>query len=105
MLSTSDNPYNPWTDYDRWHDWDISHGYDTAGYIAALSNTLSSMDDEDNEVVYNEAVLNIVEQNITGTYIIVPQPADYVAVVKPHDYYGLTVSVSTINVNYYGYKL
>ena len=79
MLTTSDNPYNPWTEWDKWFAWDHEHGYDTPAYVARFANTLSNMSDEDSERVYDEAVLAIVEQNMTGTYLVMPMPKDYVA--------------------------
>ena len=27
MLTTTDNPYNPWTEYEDWYLWDQQHGY------------------------------------------------------------------------------
>ena len=74
MLSTSDNPYNPWTDYDKWLAWDESSGYNTNNYLARLCNTLAGMSDEDEEYVYRLAVDSILEQNITGNYVLVPNP-------------------------------
>ena len=78
MLSTSDNPYNPWTQYDKWYDWDTTHGYNTAQYIARLANTLYSMNEEAELEVYEAAVDAIMKQNLTGNYVIVPKPTDYV---------------------------
>lgn len=78
MLSTSDNPYNPWTQYDKWLDWDTTHGYNTNSYVARLANTLDSMDEEATLEVYQAAVDAIMEQNLTGNYVIVPKPTDYV---------------------------
>lgn len=74
MLSTSDNPYNPWTQWDDWFAWDATAGYNTCDYLARFTNTLSSVDDEAREALVQLAVLEIVEINITGTFIYVPKP-------------------------------
>ena len=34
MLSTSDNPYNPFTQFKEWYSFDISKGYNTCSYLA-----------------------------------------------------------------------
>ena len=34
MLTTIDNPYNPYKDYKLWWDWDRRHLYNTAEYLA-----------------------------------------------------------------------
>ena len=36
MLTTEDNPFNPWTQYELWRRWDIDHGYNIESYIASL---------------------------------------------------------------------
>lgn len=33
MLSTSDNEFNPFTEFDRWLDYDLFMGYDTCGCL------------------------------------------------------------------------
>nr|DAR66127.1 MAG TPA: hypothetical protein [Caudoviricetes sp.] len=33
MLTTEDNPFNPWTQYELWRRWDIDHGYNLESYI------------------------------------------------------------------------
>lgn len=35
-LTTPDNPYDPFKDFDKWNDFDTDHGYYTAGLIARL---------------------------------------------------------------------
>ena len=74
MLSTNDNPFNPWTQWDDWYAWDEEHGYHTCSYLARFVNTLSDVDDETNDTLTNIAINSILEQNITGNYIYVPDP-------------------------------
>ena len=47
MLTTEDNPFDPWTQYDLWREWDISHGYNLESYIATLIPMLTSASIED----------------------------------------------------------
>ena len=37
LLTTLDNPYNPWTDWDSWYNFDIQKGHDTCGKLARLA--------------------------------------------------------------------
>lgn len=38
-LSTSDNPFDPLTDYDRWEAYDRQKGYNTTAYLARIVKT------------------------------------------------------------------
>lgn len=77
MLTTMDNPYDPFTQFDEWLRYDQSSGYYTTEYLARL--TLSSGDlsesDQDNAIEY--AIEEIVRENINGMYKKVPAPADW----------------------------
>ena len=37
MLTTIDNPYDPFTQWDDWYKFDMVKGYDTCGYLARLA--------------------------------------------------------------------
>ena len=74
MLTTTDNPYNPWTDYDAWFEWDRAHGYNTPAYLARLATTSDNVSEQDQELVYALAIESILTQNITGNYIYLPDP-------------------------------
>ena len=73
-LSTSDNPYNPFTDFKLWHEWDFANGYCTSEYLARVlmehgefsNDTIS--DSETSKEIY-EAMEEILDLNLTGNYI------------------------------------
>lgn len=74
MLSTSDNPYNPWLDYDNWYAWDEAHGYHTCSYLARMSNTLGDLSEDEADQVRDLAIESILNNNITGNYVFIPEP-------------------------------
>jgi len=41
MLTTIDNPFNPFTQFDEWKDFDETQGYYTCPYLARIANVLS----------------------------------------------------------------
>lgn len=71
LLTTSDNPYSPVTDWDEWYKWDESHGYHTCEYLSRLvysSPELSDMDQKDAMLHGMDVILSM---NLTGNYFAV----------------------------------
>jgi hypothetical protein len=69
MLSTLDNPYNPWNDFDKWYLFDETSGYHTCSYLARLVATSPDISDEDQNIAINLAIDDILRLNLTGKYI------------------------------------
>lgn len=67
LLTTEDNPYNPFTDWDSWYNFDIFKGYDTCGLLARVAFTVD--DFEDGGTL--DAMRQIVEYNLSGKHVIV----------------------------------
>ena len=68
MLTTVDNPYDPFTQYDEWYQYDESHGYHTLSLLGRVANTSSELSDADQDQAYDDAVDEIVEENVLGLY-------------------------------------
>lgn len=69
MLTTTDNPWNPWTHYDEWYAFDRGRGYDTPGYLARITNSSNDLSDADQEQAISDAIDEIVELNVLGIYM------------------------------------
>lgn len=76
MLSTTDNPFNPWTHYDQWFDWDTSRGYNTASYLATIVQLINANGRVSDDDALALAIDDILEFNITGNYVLVPEPKE-----------------------------
>ena len=37
MLTTTDNPYNPFKNFDEWFMYDTEKGYNSCGYLARIA--------------------------------------------------------------------
>lgn len=75
LLSTEDNPYNPHTEWEEWLAWDTPR-YNT---LALLGRVVVTSDDlpftlEDQEI--NDAMKEIVDENVSGKHILVPASTD-----------------------------
>lgn len=74
MLTTMDNPYNPFTQFDEWMEFDESSGYYTTQYLARLTITSSDLSEADQDLAIELAIDEIVRENINGMYRKVPAP-------------------------------
>jgi hypothetical protein len=45
LLTTTDNPYNPFTQYDMWYGYDINKGYHTCSLLARVAKPSDSIND------------------------------------------------------------
>lgn len=75
FVTTMDNPYDFFDEFDEWYAFDISHGYDVIGqpyntlnYVARIAQTNPDMTEEEYEEAVNEAVEDIIKMNLTGNY-------------------------------------
>lgn len=66
MLTTLDNPYNPFTNYDEWLAFDEQQGYYTNGLIARLTDYSDELSDDEQEKTIEEAMNTIVSDNFYG---------------------------------------
>ena len=73
MLTTIDNPYNPFTQFDEWYAFDVQKGYHTCAYIARVALTSNELSDEDEALAIGEAMRSILTTNVTGNYLEVDE--------------------------------
>lgn len=72
MLTTYDNPYNPFDDFVRWLKEDLRLRHDCCGYLARESVTVDVADEAANETAIVEAANRIVSRE-PAIYKIVHQ--------------------------------
>lgn len=68
MLTTVDNPYDPFDQFDEWYQFDIDHGYDTCGYIDRIANTSDQFTDQENAEETNRAIDEIIKYDFQNIY-------------------------------------
>jgi hypothetical protein len=76
MLSTSDNPFNPFADYAAWYTWDIAHGYYTSQYLARIMAYTYDVSELEQDMIVESAVDECVEHNVSGVFIKVTKKED-----------------------------
>ena len=69
MLTTIDNPYNPYTQYDAWLSYDEQAGYYTNEYLARIANTNPTMTDKEVDEAIELAIDEIIKIDPLGIYV------------------------------------
>lgn len=75
MLTTSDNPYNPYKDWDQWYAFDVAAGYHTSAYLARIVKTSHDLSEEDQDLAIAQGIDDILELNLSGKHIKVSAPS------------------------------
>ncbi|HSW89832.1 MAG TPA: hypothetical protein VLH19_03080, partial [Patescibacteria group bacterium] len=82
MLTTIDNPHDPFTDYESWLAFDMISQHNSAGFLARVVVLSDELSLADQRRAIDEAIDEIVEENVTGMYKKVsrevPDPPDVV---------------------------
>ena len=69
MLTTIDNPFNPFTNFDDWYAFDTSKGYNTCAYLDRICNSSENFTAEEENQAINDEIDEIVKMNILGIYV------------------------------------
>lgn len=70
-LTTEDNPYDPFDEFEEWFKFDVSQGYYTCAYLARVTATSTDLTEADQLEATNEAIEEILKLNLTGNYQVV----------------------------------
>lgn len=68
MLTTIDNPHNPFEDYDSWYAYDSRMGYHTPSFLARVTILSDELSEVDQDLAIDSAIDEIVEENVLGLY-------------------------------------
>lgn len=67
-LTTTDNPYDPITQFDDWYAYDELQGYGTAAYLGRIAKTSNDLSALDQAIAVEEAIDDIIKLNVLGIY-------------------------------------
>lgn len=68
MLTTTDNPFDPSTEWREWYEWDQAAGYCTTSYLARIVRSSDDLSEGDQANAINDAIDEIVKLNVLGVY-------------------------------------
>ena len=69
MLSTIDNPYNPFENFDEWYRYDMDKGYNSCGRLARITQFSDDMSDEEVENENERAIDEIIKNDFLNIFI------------------------------------
>jgi hypothetical protein len=61
-LTTFDNPYNPFEQFNSWFLFDVEKGYNSCAYLGRIAKTSEQFSDEENEKEIEKAIDEIVKE-------------------------------------------
>lgn len=70
-LTTNDNPYNPFKEWDAWYNYDEQNGYHTSEYIARVAKVSQSMSDSEWNWAVDQAIKEILAFDYIDLYKLV----------------------------------
>lgn len=69
MLTTIDNPFDPFEQFTSWWLFDIEKGYNTCSYLARIAKLSEEMSDEETQSEIERAIDEIIHYNPLNIYI------------------------------------
>lgn len=73
MLTTVDNPFSPFDQFDQWFVFDTTAGYNTPGLLARIAKVSNELSDKDIKQEIERAIDEIVRENVSGVHRKVTQ--------------------------------
>jgi hypothetical protein len=68
MLTTVDNPFDPFTQYDEWYRFDTSAGYNSCALLARIVRSSDELSEPDQSAAEEAAIDEIVTVNASGMH-------------------------------------
>lgn len=75
MLTTKDNPYNPFDNFDSWYRFDMDKGYSSCSYLDRIARTSDQLTEEENAEEIERAIDEIIKYDFQNIYMKVKQDA------------------------------
>jgi len=76
MLTTTDNPFSPFNEWDEWYAYDEAKGYHSSALLARIANTSDELSEPDQDLAINQAINDVLDMNDIGLYRKVSQDSE-----------------------------
>lgn len=68
MLTTFDNPYDPFEQFTSWFLYDTEKGYNSCAYLGRIARTSDALSDDENNREIERAIDEIVKYDFMNIY-------------------------------------
>ena len=68
MLTTYDNPFNPFEQFSSWFLFDVEKGYNTCSYLARIANLSDEMSQQEEDEEVERAIDEIIKYDFMNVY-------------------------------------
>lgn len=68
MLTTVDNPFDPFTRFDEWLAYDTRLGYGTASMLDRIAFVSGDISEPDQKLAIQQAIDEVVAENVSGMW-------------------------------------
>jgi hypothetical protein len=83
LITTTDNKFNPFTQYDRWAAYDEKEcGYNSMSYLARIAATSPYLTEKENEKALEDACDEIVKMDLRYISPVTGEEVGYVKVIE-----------------------
>jgi hypothetical protein len=69
MLTTVDNPFDPFTRFDEWLAYDTRMGYHSSSFLDRIAKVSNDLSEADQALAIQNAIDEIVEENVSGMWV------------------------------------
>lgn len=74
-LTTVDNPYDPFDQFEQWFLFDVHKGYNSCAYLARIARTSGSLSDSEYSDEIKRAIEEILKYDFRNIYKMVTREA------------------------------
>lgn len=67
-LTTFDNPYDPFEQFDSWFQFDVDKQYNTCGLLGRVARTSDQMSEQENDEEIERAIDEIIKYDFQNIY-------------------------------------
>ena len=68
MLTTFDNPYDPFEQFTSWFLFDVEKGYNSCAYLGRIARTSDQLSEEENDLEVERAIDEIIKYDFRNIY-------------------------------------